>query len=146
MHELDIDRNALEQLRQGVMPWTAVIPKGIDPLPYFTGRHIGQPRYGFTLNENGNWMQARTSIPALAYHALHLASDEGYLPALDKDFAANLDILVTEITRGPENGLQRVKWRYSARASHWYRGITAFPGLYSAALKQVFPAGVRPNG
>lgn len=134
MHELAIDRNALDQLVHGVLPWTVVVPVGTDPLPFFTSRHIGRALYGYTLSPNGVW------VPAIAGDDLftHLVYTTGYVPRLDRDFQTNLDLLVHEIERPPENGLQRAGVGYRDRCLAWYRGITAFPRLYPTALEHIF--------
>lgn len=134
MHESTIDRNALMQLANGVMPWTIAIPETLDPLPFFTSLHIGRALHGYTLSPSGVWRPADVQS-ALTYP--HLMYGQGRLPQLDADFAANLDLLVQEITRSPENGLQAVSLEYGLRASEWYRGLTAFPHLYPTALRTI---------
>lgn len=139
MYELDIDRNALEQLQQGVIPWTVLVPSGLDPLPYFTSRHIGRAIHGYTLSETGVWHAARLSAPH-AFQRTHLIHTTGRFPQLDSDFQANLDLLRQEITRSPENGLQGVEISYDTRCDAWYRGITAFPRLYPTVLRRIYGA------
>lgn len=132
-HELDIDRAALQQLGEGVIPWTIALPAGLDPLPFFTSMHIGRALHGYTLNANGNWKAAQVESSDTYPHLMYGA---GRLPQLDRDFQYNVDLLLQDLTRSPENGLQNVELAYDLRASCWYRGIVAFPKLYSAALKQ----------
>lgn len=134
MHESTIDRNVLMQLANGVMPWTISIPAGLDPLPFLTSLHIGRALHGYTLTPAGNWKPAEVQSPDTYPHLMY---GVGRLPQLDADFAANLDILVQEITRSPENGLQAIHLDYNLRTSCWYRGLTAFPHLYPTALRTI---------
>jgi hypothetical protein len=133
MHESTIDRNALLQLSNGVIPWSITIQAGLDPLPFYTSPHIGRALHGYTIRPSGTWKPAKVQSPDTYPHLVY---GVGCLPALDNDFAANLDLLIQEITRSPENGLQSVG--YNERTVAWYRGLTAFPHLYPTALKRIY--------
>ena len=60
MHESTIDRNALEQLRHGIMPWTAVVPKDLDVSTAGDECYIEA--------RSGEEAPVETALPARAHH------------------------------------------------------------------------------
>lgn len=134
MHENAIDRNCLFQLAEGVKPWTCNVPAGQNPLPYFTSRHIGRALYGFRLSKKGNWKPCKDCPDDTVTHLIWYV---GMYPDLGKSFQFNTRQLAREIKRDG-NGGNVTRATTALHSAEWYRAITAFPGLYAAALKQVY--------